>query len=197
MILGSWTTLLIIIFNSSPLSEILRGAPGCGWFMVKWCSFHFRIMAPTVLTGTFRSIEILLPSVSFATIRLRRSWESSLLLPIMKCFLCDTLVMRHLFLGHQLGLNQLILISTDKGQDCFLITYRFQLVSWLSMPFCTSLSSCVQYFFPMSFHFITQNLISELICFAFLYVWITWIVTSIDSQHTSVPWWFSGIPPPP
>uniref|UniRef100_A0A673GK32 Neuronal acetylcholine receptor subunit beta-2-like n=1 Tax=Sinocyclocheilus rhinocerous TaxID=307959 RepID=A0A673GK32_9TELE len=50
--------------------------------------------------------------------------------------------MRHLFIGHQLGLNQLILISTDKGQDCFLITDRFQLVSWLSMPFCTSLSSC-------------------------------------------------------
>ncbi len=53
------------------------------------------------------------------------------------------------------------------GQDCFLITDRFQLVSWLSMPFCTSLSSCVQSFFPGSFHFITQNLISELICFDF------------------------------
>ncbi len=71
------------------------------------------------------------------------------------------------FYRHQLGLNQLILISTDKGQDCFLITDRFQLVSWLSMPFCTSLSSCVQYFSPVSFYFITHNLISELICFVF------------------------------
>ncbi len=66
-----------------------------------------------------------------------------------------------------LGLKQLILISTDKGQDCFLITDRFQRVSWLSMPFCTFLSSCVQYFFPVSLHFITHNLISELICFVF------------------------------
>ena len=68
-----------------------------------------------------------MPSVCFATIRLQRSWERSLLLPIMICFLCDTLVMRHLFIGHQLGLNQLILICTDKGPDCFLITDRFQL----------------------------------------------------------------------
>jgi len=30
--------------------------------------------------------------------------------------------MRHLFIGHQFGLNQLILICTDKGQDGFLIT---------------------------------------------------------------------------
>jgi len=57
VILGSWTTLLIIIFT--PLSEILRGAPGHSRFMVKWCSSHFRIMTPKVLTGIFRSIEIL------------------------------------------------------------------------------------------------------------------------------------------
>ena len=132
-----------------------------------------------VLSTTFRGLEILLwpmPSVCFATIRLRRSWESSLLVPIMRCFLCDTLVMRNLFIGHQFGLNQMMFICTDKGQDCFLITDRFQLVSWLSIPFCTSLSSCVQYFFPVSFHFITHNLISELIS---LFVWITWVVTDI------------------
>ena len=120
---------------------------GRGRFMVKWCSFHFRIMAPTVLTGTFRSLEISLkpmPSVCFATIRLRRYWARSLLLPIMRCPLCDTLVMRNLFICHQLGLNQLILIC--RGQDCFLNTDRFQLVSWLSMPFCNSFSACVQYF---------------------------------------------------
>ncbi len=35
------------------------------------------------------------------------------------------------------------------------------------MPSCTSLSSCVQYFFPVSLHIITQNLISELTCFVF------------------------------
>ncbi len=69
------------------------------------------------------------------------------------------------FYRPSVGTNQLILISTDKGQDCFRITDRFLLVSWLSMSFCTSLSSCVQYFFPVSFHFITQNLISEIICF--------------------------------
>ena len=108
-----------------------------------------------------------MPSVCFATIRLRRSCKSSLLLPIMRCVLCDTLVMRHLLIGYQLGLNQLILICTEKGPDCFLmimiITNRFQ----LSIPFCTSLSSCLQYFFPVSFHSFTHNLISERIQFGF------------------------------
>lgn len=47
--------------------------------------------------------------------------------PIMSCFLCDALVTRHRFIGHQLGVNQL--------------------VCTLSKPFCTSLHSCVQYFF--------------------------------------------------
>ena len=60
-----------------------------------------------------------------------------------------------------------ILICTDKGPDCFLITDRFQQFSWLSMPFCTSLSSCVQYFFPVLFHINTHNLISEFICVGF------------------------------
>ena len=106
-----------------------------------------------------------MPSVCFATIRLQRSFASSLLLPIMRCPMCDTLLMRNLFIGHQLGLNQLILIC--RGQDCFLNTDRFQLVSWLSMPFCTSFSACVQYLFPVSFHFITYNLIYGHICFDF------------------------------
>lgn len=46
-VLGSLTTFLIILFT--PLSEVLWGAPGHGWFMVK---FHFQLMSPTVLTGT-------------------------------------------------------------------------------------------------------------------------------------------------
>ena len=54
VVLYSWTTPLIILFT--PLSEILRGAPGRGWFMVKWCSFHFLIMASTLLSGTFSSL---------------------------------------------------------------------------------------------------------------------------------------------
>ncbi len=37
-------------------------------------------------------------------------------------------------------------------------------------------TSCVQYFFPVSFHFISHNLISEFICFVLfsLYVWNTY-----------------------
>lgn len=58
MVLESWTTRLIISFT--PLSEILKGTPGSGCFMVKLYSFHFGIMAPTVLLGTFSSLEILL-----------------------------------------------------------------------------------------------------------------------------------------
>ena len=63
----------------------------------------------------------------------------------------------NLFIGHQWGLIQLILICTNRGQDCFLNTDRFQLVYWLPMPFYTPFSSCVQYLFPLSFHFITHN----------------------------------------
>ena len=55
VVVGSWTTLII---NVTPLPEILWGAPGRCQFMVKLGSFHFRIMAPTVLTGTFRSLEM-------------------------------------------------------------------------------------------------------------------------------------------
>lgn len=73
----------------------------------------------------------------------------------------DTVVMRHQFID-QLGLNQLILICTDKGQDCFLITDRFQLVSWLLLlTFYTSTS--VQYFPPVSFHTITHNLWTSMV----------------------------------
>ncbi|KAM4034889.1 uncharacterized protein ACNLHF_021601 [Anomaloglossus baeobatrachus] len=56
--LGIWTTVLIILFM--PLAEILRGAPDRGLFIVKLCSSHFLIMAPTVVTGTFRSLQILM-----------------------------------------------------------------------------------------------------------------------------------------
>lgn len=97
-----------------------------------------------------------MPSACFPTIRLWRSWESSLVLPIMRSLFCDTLVMSHLFISCWFGLNQLTLICT-KRQDYFLITDRFQLVSWRSIPFCASLSSCVQYFFPVTFLTITHN----------------------------------------
>ncbi len=80
-----------------------------------------------------------------------------------------------------LGLNQLILISTDKAQDCFLITDRFLLVSWLSMPFCTSLfyvfNTCP--FVNPALLYITEFL-NVFVLFS-LYVWINWVVTSI--------WW--------
>ena len=100
---GHW-----LLDNSSDnFFSLLLLTPGRGWLMVKLCSFYSWIMAPTVLTGTYKILEI------------------------MRCFVCDTSVMRHLFIGHQSGLNQLILICTDKGQDCFVITDRFQLVSLL------------------------------------------------------------------
>ncbi len=127
-------------------------------------------------------------SVSFATITLRRSWESSLLLPIMKCFLCDTLVMRHLFIGHQLVLNQLILISTDKGQDCFRITDRFLLVSWLSMSFCTSLSSC-SILFPcvIPLYYTELNFWNYLFCCLCLYGLLGLLPTSGENFMSTAP----------
>ncbi len=48
--------------------------------------------------------------------------------------------------------------------------------------FCTFFSSCVQYLFPVSFHFITQlHFSTYLFYFLYLYAWITWVVTDI--------WW--------
>ncbi len=97
-------------------------------------------------------------------------------------------VMRHLFIGHQLGLNQLILISTDKGQDCFLITDRFQLVSWLFMPFCTSLSSCVQYFFPVIPLYYTElNFWTYLFCFLCMYGLLGLLPTSGENFMSTAP----------
>ncbi len=62
-----------------------------------------------------------------------------------------------------------ILFFLERQYSAHRFKKRFQLVSWLSMPFCTSLSSCVQHFFPVSFLFITHNLISELIRFLFCF----------------------------
>lgn len=73
--------------------------------------------------------------------------------PMTRHFLCDTLVMRHLLIGCQLGLKQLLLIGTYRGQDCFLNTDRLQpLPCFLPLSFlmCSLLS-------PVSFHIITYN----------------------------------------
>ena len=122
-----------------------------------------------------------MPSVCFATIRLRRSLDSSLLLPIMQCFLSNTLLVRNLFKRHQSGLHQLILLCTNRGQVNLLNTDKLQLLSWLARPFYPSFSSCVQYLFPVPFHFITHNLIYEHKCLDSLYVCITWVDADI--------WW--------
>lgn len=42
--------------------------------------------------------------------------------------------MRHLLIGRQLGLKQLLLIGTYRGQDCFLNTDRLQPLSCLFAP---------------------------------------------------------------
>ncbi len=67
--------------------------------------------------------------------------------------------------------DQLILSSTDEGQDCFLMT------GWLSMLFCTFLSSCVKYFSLCRSILLNMNLF---VLFS-LNVWITRVATSI--------WW--------
>ena len=60
------------------------------------------------------SVANSIPISCFATIWLRRSWDSSLLLPIIRCLLCGTLVTKKKpFIAHQYILTQLTLISTD------------------------------------------------------------------------------------
>lgn len=62
-------------------------------------------------------------------------------LTLITCFFWCTSVMTHLFMAHQLGLNQLIFICT-KWEDWFLVTCRFQLVSFfvcsIPVPFVIS-----------------------------------------------------------
>lgn len=61
-----------VINVSTPLSETIPEAPGHGCIEVKWCSSHFMIIAPTFLTGIFRSVEIhLKPSVCSSTINIK------------------------------------------------------------------------------------------------------------------------------
>lgn len=73
----------------------------------------------------------------------------------MKCFYCD--IMRHLFIRPSVETEPADIIFSDKGQDCFLITDSFHMMSWFSTPLCTSLSSCSIRFFSVSFHVITHT----------------------------------------
>jgi len=116
ILLGSWTTLLIILFTS--LSEILRGAPGRNKFMVKYYGEHSEAQKCAYNNQCRHCV------------RLRRSWHI-----LSWDVSCVTAWQWVRFVGHQLRLNQLILICADKGLDCFLIADSFQLSSWLSMLF--------------------------------------------------------------
>ena len=117
-----------------------------------------------------------MPSVCFATVRLWRSWGSTLLLPILWWFLCDTLVTRHLYKpsngaeptdfnfhwrGAGLLLNYQLPSTGVHGYKYFI----FHFISWFFMSFCTTLSSCVQYFFLVSFHIKTHYLWTSMVWF--------------------------------
>ncbi len=57
VVLGSWAILLTNLLT--PWSKILRGSPVDGLLTVEWCYFRLQwIMAPMVLSGTFKSCEI-------------------------------------------------------------------------------------------------------------------------------------------
>lgn len=119
VVLHCWKTLLIILFT--PLSEMLRESPGCGWFLVKWLwsdcgpnSAHWNLQY-------FKNSSVTSAISIFCNNKVAKVLQS-----IMR-FLCDTLAMS-LFISHQVGLNKLILICTA-WQDCVLITDRFQLLS--------------------------------------------------------------------
>ena len=144
--LQKWSlSLLTIIFT--PQSYIFWVAPGRGLFMVEWCSSRLWPQQYWNIQK-FRN-----PSVASAISMFCNNVVAKVLRDLytnhatMRCFLCEILVMGYFFTGHQFKLNQLILICANKGQDCFQITDRFHLVSWLSMPLCTCLSSCVWLFF--------------------------------------------------
>lgn len=74
-----------------------------------------------------------------------------------------TLAMRHVFIVHQLELNQLIFIW-NKRHDCFVITDTLQLVSWLFAPLFRLLSNT---FFPVSSLIFPRNLVSGHLWFIF------------------------------
>lgn len=83
---------------------------------------------------------------------LKHSQESSWVLPIIRCFSCETSVMTQLFIAHQLRLNQVIVICLS-DRIAFLLLIQF---SWChSSPCLFAPFSCVQYFFRVIFHYYT------------------------------------------
>lgn len=96
--------------------------------------------------------------------------ERGLILPIIRCFLCDTLVIRKLFIGRQLGLNKLIIICTDRRQDCFPNTDQF-LASFLAF-YCISFSMC-PILIPCNFTLLHITELMDICVLISLYVWIT------------------------
>ncbi len=182
VILGSWTTLLKIIFT--PLSEILRGAPGLWPVYGELMLFLLPDYGPNSAHWNIQKYRN--PSVTNAISML---CNNNVVKVLRKLF---AFTHHEMFLVWHVG-NETPFYRPSVGteptninfhwQDCFLITDRFQQMSWLSMPFCTSLSSCVQYFFLVSFHFIT----TYLFCFLHMYGLFGLLPTSCENFISTAP----------
>lgn len=100
VILGSWTTLLIILFTQK--SKIVRGR-----LMVKWRSKHGPHSAHWNILK-FRNTSVTHAIRMFCNEKVARLWRELFAFALRERFL----VWRHetTFLGHQLGLNQLMII---------------------------------------------------------------------------------------
>lgn len=86
--------------------------------------------------------------------------------------------------GISLDLTSRYLFCADEKENGFLITDRFQLVFLLFMTFSTSFSPHVQNYFPVSFHIIRHNFISEYV-FRFLPMYGLGIHQHLVKIHTS------------
>lgn len=73
-------------------AESLEGRPGLGRFAVVWYSFHFNIIACTVLLGMFKAWEIFLypnPALNFFTTVSRTCLVCSLFFVMLSALLTD------------------------------------------------------------------------------------------------------------
>lgn len=113
----------------------------------QWCNNTFWLFwnncicyTPQVVLGSWTTLLVLWTPLSEIS-------RKEHLAVVMRCLWCNTLVMRHLCIGHQIWLNQLtlIIVWNDKMQFCF-YRLQFQRLCWLYF-----LSLYVQHFFPRHF----------------------------------------------
>lgn len=147
----------VAVFLGSMLKRHLHhpGRIPLSTFFPIYPSFIYMKFADAVQTSLLVTDAI----SKFCNNKVAKVWWALFASTHLENFLCPALVVRHFITGHHLGRNQLILMCTDKLQDHFLITDRFQLLSWFHASL--RLQRC-------------HSIILHMTSFLNLFVWFSW-----------------------